>query len=125
MPKTREGCEVSQKRGYIMDERRRSKRTTLQSHLIIRRLDGGEETEVAIDVVDISKSGIGFVCQEALTIGAVYESYLTIWTKEVLHAFLQIVRIELKEDTFSYGAVFIGMPEVDASRIEVYQSFND
>ena len=108
-----------------MDERRKSKRTELQSKLIMKRLDGESHKEVAIDIIDVSKSGVGFSCKEALNIGAVYESYLTIWTQEVLHAFLQIVRIELQGDGYSYGAVFIGMPEMDASRIEVYQTVNE
>lgn len=109
-----------------MNERRKTKRTELSSRLIIKRL-GGEETdsEVAIEVADISKTGLGFTCTEPLTIGAVYEGYLTIWTKEVLHAFLEIVRIEKKEDIFEYGAIFIGMPEMEAARIEVYQAFNE
>lgn len=50
---------------------------------------------------------------------------LRIWTHEVLHAFLQIVRIEMKRDSYMYGAVFIGMPESDAARIRVYQTVND
>lgn len=108
-----------------MEERRKSKRTELQSRLIVKRLDSGEHKEILIDVTDVSKSGIGFVCKEPLNIGAVYESYLTIWTQEVLHAFLQIVRIELKSDGYAYGAVFIGMPEMDASRIEVYQTVSE
>lgn len=108
-----------------MEERRKSKRTSMQSKLIIKRLDSKYDDEVSIEVNDVSKSGIGFSCNEPLTIGAVYESFLTIWTKEVLHAFIQIVRIEMKEKEFVYGATFVGMPEMDASRIEVYQSFND
>uniref|UniRef100_UPI0020C57856 hypothetical protein n=1 Tax=Salmonella enterica TaxID=28901 RepID=UPI0020C57856 len=64
-------------------------------------------------------------CYEKLFIGEVYESFLTIWTKEVLHAFLQIVRIEMKGDKFLYGATFVGMPEMEASRIEVYQTIHD
>lgn len=108
-----------------MDERRKSKRTELQSKLIIKRLDSDEQKEATIDIIDVSKSGVGFTCKEALNIGAVYESYLTIWTQEVLHAFLQIVRIELQGDEYSYGAVFIGMPEMDASRIEVYQTVSE
>lgn len=109
-----------------MEERRKSKRSELQSRLIIKRLDEAEQEEVAIEIVDVSKGGVGFLCEEVLTIGAVYESFMTIWTKEVLHAFLQIVRIEMKEQgNFFYGATFIGMPEVDASRIEVYQAFNE
>ena len=34
--------------------------------------------------------------------GAIYEAYLTIWTKEVLHAVVEIVRIEKKENTIFF-----------------------
>lgn len=108
-----------------MEERRRSKRTELHSVLVIKRLGSQDEQEVTIEINDISKTGVGFICEEPLAIGNVYESYLTIWTKEVLHAFLRIVRIEMIDGEFHYGAVFIGMPEMDAARIEVYQTIND
>ena len=97
----------------------------MRSRLIIKRLDDEKQEEVEIEIVDVSKTGVGFICDMPLTIGAVYESFLTIWTKEVLHALVRIVRIELNESGFSYGAVFVGMPEVDAGRIEVYQTINE
>ena len=96
-----------------MEERRRSKRTEMSSTLMVKRLDQGDMQEVSIDIVDVSPNG------------AVYESKLRIWTHEVLHAFLQIVRIEMKGDSYTYGAVFIGMSESDAARIRVYQTIND
>ena len=107
-----------------MEERRKNHRMNLASRLVMKRLNNPVQGEdVAIEVTDVSKSGVGFICTEILTIGAVYESFLTIWTKEVLHAFLEIVRIEKKEDDiFEYGAIFIGMPEVDAARIETYNT---
>lgn len=107
-----------------MEERRKNSRMDLESRLVMKRLDDPtQEQDVAIEVTDVSKSGVGFKCTEILTIGAVYESFLTIWTKEVLHAFLEIVRIEKKEDgSFDYGAIFIGMPEMDAARIETYHT---
>lgn len=108
-----------------MEERRRSKRTEMNSTLMVKRLDQGDMQEVSIDIVDVSPNGVGFLCKEVLSIGALYESKLRIWTQEVLHAFLQIVRIEMKEDSYTYGAVFIGMPESDAARIRVYQTVND
>lgn len=108
-----------------MVERRKSRRTKLDSRLIMKRLDDGKSNEVQIEILDVSKSGVGFFCNEKLFIGEVYESFLTIWTKEVLHAFLQIVRIEMKGDKFIYGATFVGMPEMEASRIEVYQTIHD
>ena len=108
-----------------MGERRKRKRTKLDSRLVMKRLDDGKSNEVQIEILDVSKSGVGFSCYEKLFIGEVYESFLTIWTKEVLHAFLQIVRIEMKGDKFLYGATFVGMPEMEASRIEVYQTIHD
>lgn len=108
-----------------MEEKRRNKRTELLSKLVIKRLDGSGVEEVGIEVNDVSKTGVGFSAMTPLTIGAVYESYLTIWTKEVLHAFIEIVRIEKAGNKFNYGAIFIGMPEMDAARIEVYQTVED
>ncbi len=107
-----------------MEERRKNKRLELTSKLLIKRLDAeGDTREVDIDVTDVSKTGVGFMCSEALEIGAVYEASLTIWTKEVIHAFIEIVRIEKKEDTlFSYGSIFIGMSEIEAGRIETYST---
>ena len=105
-----------------MEERRKNKRMELTSKLLMKRMDQrGEAEEVNIEVTDASKTGIGFRCSAELTIGAVYESYLTIWTKEVLHAFLEITRVDQAEDgAHDYGAIFIGMTEVDAGRIENY-----
>ena len=108
-----------------MQERRRNKRSPLESTLVLKRLDGNVAEEVSIEINDVSKGGVGFTCKEVLQIGTIYESYLTIWTKEVLHAFLQIVRIEMTGDGYVYGASFVGMPEMDASRIEVYQTINE
>lgn len=108
-----------------MEERRRSKRTEMESHLMVKRLDQGDMQEVDIDILDVSPEGVGFLCKEVLSIGAVYESNLRIWTQEVLHAFLQIVRIEMKGDSYDYGAVFIGMSESDAARIRVYQTVSE
>lgn len=109
-----------------MNEKRKSKRSDLQSKLILNRLDNGSEgKEIFIDVSNISKTGIGFTCTTPLEIGAVYEGYLRIWTQEVIHAFIEIVRIEKKDDTYNYGGLFIGMPESEACRISVYQTVND
>ena len=108
-----------------MEERRKSKRTLMESKIVMKRLDSNDNRQVIINIIDVSKSGIGFECDEALTIGDVYESFLTIWTQEIIHAFLQIVRIELSSNGYVYGATFVGMPEIDSARIEVYQTVHD
>ena len=108
-----------------MEERRKYKRTELNLGLTLRRLDPGSEDVLNVEVSDLSKSGIGFISDHELQLGSVYEANITIWTKEVLHAFIQIARIELREGGYNYGGVFIGMPEMDAARIEVYQTIYD
>lgn len=107
-----------------MEERRRSKRMDLEAQLMVKRLDSAVKHAVVIDVVNVSKTGVGFTCEDMLDIGAVYECSLTIWTKEVIHCFLRIVRIELDDMAlYHYGAIFIGMSEQDAFRISVYEHF--
>ena len=106
-----------------MEEKRHSQRSELTSKLMIKRLDSQDAgEEVIIDITDVSKGGVGFTCNKALEIGAVYESFLEIWTKEVLHAFLEIVRIEKKGDEYIYGSSFVGLPEMEAQRIATYQT---
>lgn len=108
----------------MQEERRLDRRTGLASRLVMKRLDGDSGREVTIDISDLSKTGIGFSCKEALQIGEVYEAYLTIWTDDMIHAFLKIVRIELQKGGYGYGAIFVGMPEMNSSRIGVYQIVN-
>lgn len=105
-----------------MEERRKNKRTELDCRLVLKRLDSQTEEETGIDVIDVSKTGLGFQTAEVLEKGSVYEIHLTIWTKEVLHAFIEIIRVDKMEDTYSYGSIFIGMSEMDKARIEVYQT---
>ncbi len=108
-----------------MEERRRSQRRELKSKLLVKRLATDQKEEVGVDVKNVSKTGIGFYCDEVLNIGSVYEAFLTIWTKEVIHAFIEIVRIEKEDNTFEYGGLFIGMPEMDLQRIDVYNVVAD
>ncbi|RKI86631.1 PilZ domain-containing protein [bacterium 0.1xD8-71] len=107
-----------------MEERRKNRRLELSSRLLIKRLDqDGGAKEVNIEVTDVSKTGVGFLSEEPLEIGSVYESFLTIWTKEVLHAFIEVIRMEKRADgRLFYGAIFIGMTETEASRIETYST---
>lgn len=110
-----------------MDEKRKDRRIELVSKLVIKRLDSNGKDitdEALIDVIDVSKSGIGFKCRTRLEIAGVYEALLQIWTKEVIHSFIEIVRIVKEEDHFLYGGIFIGMPDTDVTRIQVYQTIN-
>ena len=77
-----------------MEERRKNNRIKLTSSLFIKRLDRDTQEKVEIEILDVSKSGVGFSCSK-------------------------------KEDGFAYGAIFIGMPEMEASRIQLYDTINN
>lgn len=109
----------------VMDERRRRKRTDLDAHLTIKNLDGSSIAEHEIDVTDVSISGIGFMCSDELELGSIYEGTLTIWTKEKLKVFLDIVRRSEKEDGINYGAHFVGLPDLYKRKIGIYQTIEE
>ena len=58
-----------------MQEKRNSRRMSLSAKLLIKNLNSATDKseEVEIEVVDVSKSGVGFICDTPLDIGAVYE----------------------------------------------------
>lgn len=110
-----------------MKEKRDGRRMSLAARLLIKNMndDSAKEEEVEIEVLDVSKSGVGFLCGTPLSVGAVYEAFLKIWTDEVIHAFLKVVRIEQTEEgRYMCGTIFIGMPEMNTKRIEVYDLVN-
>ncbi len=105
-----------------MEEKRRSRRMVLNAHLIMKKI-GDEASEIVpIDILDISEAGIGFSCEQALTMNAVYEIDLTIWTKDVIHTFINVTRFDNRKNI--YGATFTGMTEKDSSKIAIYEMFD-
>ena len=112
-------------RYIVMNERRKKNRTDLEATLIIKRLDGGNIHEITIDVTNVSPTGIGFMCSEVLEIGSVYEGTLTLWTKEKIPVFMDIVRTMEKDGRYNYGALFVGMPELYSRKISIYQAVEE
>ncbi len=109
-----------------MEDKRKHKRIALSGEIILKQLGGSGDTETAqIEITDCSRDGVGFSTDAQLTIGDNYEANLTLWTKEVLHVFVQIVRAAKIDDKFHYGGIFIGMPDSDKMRIEVYETVRD
>lgn len=106
-----------------MEEKRGSRRMSLSARILVKNMNNSspKTEEVEIDVQDVSVTGVGFICNIPLMMGAIYETNLIIWTKEVIHAFLKIVRLgETNDGRYICGAIFIGLSDIDAKRIEVY-----
>ncbi len=103
--------------------RRKYQRHTLSIKLFMTRVDDESGMGIPIEVLDMSKSGIGFICEQELTNGAIYKANIKIWTGAVIPAFINVVRVSHEVGGNIYGGIFIGMPESDACRIGVYESY--
>ena len=66
--------------------RRKYKRHTLSIKLFMTRVDDDSGIGIPIEVLDLSKSGIGFICEQELTNGAIYKANIKIWTGAVIPA---------------------------------------
>ncbi len=111
-----------------MEEKRKHKRLELDVSVQLERLDRDGVTTlryVHVDIIDLSRSGIGFKSSQPLEIGSYYDTKLTIWTKEVIDAVIEIVRCQQTDNGYVYGAEFIGMTDTDALKIDIYQIFNE
>ncbi len=106
-------------------ERRKERRNDLSIRININRLDQKEKNQITVDVLDVSKAGIGFISDVELESGAIYEADITIWTGDTIHAFIEIVRVSAQQGGGIYGGIFVGMPESDWSRIRVYETYQD
>jgi hypothetical protein len=109
-----------------MEDKRKNKRLHLEGEILLQPLGkSGEAVSTKIEITDCSKDGLGFSSDAQLTIGDNYEANLTLWTKETMTVFLQIVRASKVDDLFHYGSIFIGMPDSERMRIQVYETVED
>ena len=111
-----------------MDEKRNAKRLDLDVVIELSRIDGDDGITTVkmarVDVVDLSRSGIGFVAKQKFEVGSFYNTKVQIWTKDIIEAIIKIVRCKEEENgDYHYGATFVGMIDKDALKIDVYQMF--
>lgn len=121
-------CYITGQEIFTMEEKRKHKRLDLDVSVQLERLDEDGVTTlkyVHVNVTDISRSGLGFRANQKLEVGTYYDTKIQIWTKEVVDAVIEIVRGEERDGEYHYGAIFIGMTDTDALKIDIYQIFND
>ncbi len=110
-----------------MEEKRRAQRLDLDVAIELSRIDDGNDVTTVkiarVDVVDLSRSGIGFTTKQELSVDGFYNTKIQIWTKDIIEAIIKIVRCKKEDDLYHYGATFIGMIDKDALKIDVYQMF--
>ena len=104
----------------MMKEKRRHKRINAQLELNVSSLFKQDNIKVAninapIHVINVSRSGIGFMAESILPLGYYFNAALRLGShEEVLYCVVKIVRCQPDPDSdaFIYGCEFVGMPNV-------------
>ena len=111
-----------------MQEKRRSKRLPIKLELVVSKLFRQEVaetiiTDAPIQVVDVSKLGIGFVTTNDLPLDYYFNARLELGSPEnSLYCVVQIIRKVPKEDgTVSYGCEFVGLAPVLGGIFDEYE----
>jgi hypothetical protein len=111
-----------------MQEKRKDRRLDLDVAIELERLDQKELTTlklVHVKVTDLSSSGMGFLTSQPLDPHALYDTRIQIWTRDIIHVVIRIVRCEQTEDgTYRCGATFVGLTRPDALKINIYSMLN-
>jgi c-di-GMP-binding flagellar brake protein YcgR len=112
----------------IMDERRRAKRMPITLSLEIFHLYKQDNVQVSnlhapIEVVNISKSGIGFLSESVLPVGYYFNANVNLGNSEdTLHCVVQIIRSQATENGKTlYGCEFVGMASILSYLFEEYE----
>lgn len=112
-----------------MEEKRREKRYPVTLNLEISSLFKQNNVKVdhvdaPIEVIDISKSGIGFKSASILPVGYYFNARLQLGEGDsVLYCVIQIVRTQLSSDGRTlYGCEFVGLAPVLAVLIDEYEA---
>lgn len=68
---------------------------------------------------------IGFLSRKSLEVGSYYDTRISLFSREMIDAVLEIVHVEEQEKGYYYGGEFIGISDSNAVKIDIYQVFHD
>ena len=100
-----------------MIEMRREKRWPVKLQLEISTLFKQDHVKVEninapIEVIDISKLGIGFKSKSNLPIGYYFNARLVLRKSDALNCVVRIIRQQEKEDCYIYGCEIVGTASI-------------
>lgn len=101
-----------------MEERRRAKRMPVTLTLDIINLYKQDNILVTnlhapIEVVNISKTGIGFISESILPLGYYFNANINLINQDTLRCVVKIIRSQpMEENKTLYGCEFVGMATI-------------
>ncbi len=108
-----------------MEERRKHDRLPLKLELKISSLFKQDyelipDINESIEVKNISKSGIGFICDRELPLDYYFDAKVQLTPDKYFYAVLKIVRLEKTESGYFVGCEFVGLADILSMRVDLY-----
>lgn len=106
-------------------ERRKYERLPVDCKLKVSKLykqnyDRVELVDADINVIDISKGGIGFRSRSVIPVGCYFDATIGLDEKEYFRSVVKVVRCMEDDQGFFYGAEFVGLAGFLAHKVEMY-----
>jgi len=108
-----------------MEERRKYNRFPLKLELTISTLFKQDYELVpnineSIQVKNISKSGIGFLCSNELPVNYYFDAKIQLTPDKHFYAVLKILRVDKVDEGYFVGCEFIGLADILSMRVDLY-----
>lgn len=108
-----------------MDEKRKNKRMPIKLQLEVNQVFKQDNEiignlDAEIEVINISKTGIGFLSNNELPLDYYFNSKIEFNKKEFIYCVLKIIRKVQKDQTTEYGCEFVGLAEFLSNKIDDY-----
>ena len=110
-----------------MDERRKTKRIDFRLKLIVDSLYKQDHIELnnienEIEILDISKTGLGFISEADMPMGFYFNAHIVMDEDKRFFGVLKIIRKTHIENGYNYGCEFIGLADILSNVIEEYDN---
>lgn len=108
-----------------MEEKRKAKRLPIKLELTISQLFKQDNITIpdvneSIEVINISKIGIGFSCKSEIPEGYYFDANIQLPKSHFLTV-IKIVRIQKQEDSYLIGGEFVGLGDILSRSIDEYE----
>ncbi len=108
-----------------MEEKRKQKRYPTDIRLKISSLYKQDYQKINdinqdIQLINISKSGVGFICNTELPTGYYFNAKISFAEDKYFYSVLKIIRVDKDDNTYTYGCEFVGLADVLSSVVDEY-----
>lgn len=110
-----------------MEERRRHKRLPLKLEIDIDKLfkqdnEIIDDINESIEVINISKTGLGFLCKDELPLDYYFNAKIEFSEARFFYCVIKIIRKEELEGKFLFGCEFVGLAEFLSNKVDEYEA---